>query len=260
MKLVHISDLHFAPKSPDQLVALKRSIVDAAPDILVVTGDLTRNGRRAEFRMADAFLSDLPGAKLIVPGNHDIPVFDPMQRALSPFGRFSAHFGDPNFPVVETPEVLVLGMNTAYGFRIGWDWSLGRVSPRALAHVTDALRARKNGRLAIVACHHPLCPNPTDGQRSATSGGPAAFKALAEAGMDILLHGHLHRAVVREHAGATEICANTALSDRERDGASGFNVIAIESGTWHLAILRWKDGCYDSGDASAGSARISTRL
>ncbi|MBV9990347.1 MAG: metallophosphoesterase [Alphaproteobacteria bacterium] len=261
-KLVHISDLHFAARDADQPAALARSIESVAPDAIVVTGDLTRNGRRAEFDAAGEFLGGLSAPKLVVPGNHDIPVFHPMQRALSPFSRFAAHFGSADLSVQETPDVLIVGMNTAYGYRLGLDWSLGRISARGLARVLDALRTRKAGRLAIVACHHPLCPNPVDGQRSRTSGGPAAFAALAEAGMDILLHGHLHRALVRRHAeGPTEICANTALSDRERDGASGYNAIVAESGNWQLSTVSWRDGVYapDSSRASAGDGRISPR-
>jgi len=271
-RLVHISDLHFAPRSPEQLAALSRSILDAAPDILVVTGDLTRNGRRSEFRTAVEFFGSLPMRKLIVPGNHDIPVFQPLLRVLWPFSRFATAFGDPFFPVLETPDVLIVGMNTAYGVRLGWDWSLGRVSPRSLARVTDNLRTRKAGRLAIVACHHPLCQNPIDGRRSKTSGGAAAFEELAAAGMDILLHGHLHRAVPRRHTigGRTvfEICANTALSDRERDGASGYNVITADAGNWQLSTVGWRDGLYgpnpvslhDSGRLFMDGARISPRI
>jgi len=252
MKLVHISDLHFAPRSADQLAALSQGILAAAPDVLVATGDLTRNGTRAEFRMAAEFFGSLPVRKLIVPGNHDIPVFEPLLRVLSPFRRFASAFGDPFFPIQETPEVLIVGMNTAYGVRLGWDWSLGRVSPRRLTQVVETLRARKAGRLAIVACHHPLCPNPADGRRSITSGGPAAFEQLAAAGMDILLHGHLHRAGTRRHTigrrTVFEICANTALSDRERDGTSGYNVITVDAGSWHLSTVGWRDGLYCRSD------------
>ncbi len=261
-KLVHISDLHFAARRADQPAALARSIESIAPDVVVVTGDLTRNGRRAEFDLAAEFLGRLSAPKLVVPGNHDIPVFDPMQRALSPFSRFAARFGSADFSLRETPDVLIVGMNTAYNFRLGLDWSLGRVSATGLARVIDALRSRKAGRLAVIACHHPLCPNPVDGRRSATAGGPEAFRALAAAGMDILLHGHLHRALVRRHAaGPVEICANTALSDRERDSASGYNAIAVETGTWQLATVSWRDGAYalDSSRGSAEDARISPR-
>lgn len=271
-RLVHVSDLHFAPRSAGQMSALARSIVDTAPDIVVVTGDLTRSGTRAEFAMAAEFFRPLPQRKLIVAGNHDIPVFEPLSRLFSPFGRFERYFGDPFYPVQETPEALILGMNTAYGVRLGLDWSLGQVSPHRLARVVNALRTRKAGRLAIVACHHPLCFDPIDGRRSMTGGGPAAFQELAAAGMDILLHGHLHRAVTRRHTVegrvVFEICANTALSDRERDGASGYNLVTVDAEKWQLSSVGWRDSLYganpanpdDSGHIVADSARISPRL
>jgi len=271
-RLVHVSDLHFPPRHPGQPEALAKSIVDPAPDIVAVTGDLTRNGTRAEFAAAAEFFARLPLRKLVVPGNHDIPVFNPLLRLLAPFSRFDRTFGNPYSPMLETPDVLVVGMNTAYGMRLGLDWSLGRVSPRRLARTVETLRSRKAGRLAIVACHHPLCPNPSDGQRSKTSGGPAAFEALAQAGMDILLHGHLHRAATRRHTvggrAVFEICANTALSDRERGGGSGYNVITVDQGKWQLVTTGWQGGLYDanplnpddSGSIVIDNARISTRL
>jgi len=67
-RIVHISDLHCPAKNPAQPEALIASIRAAAPDIVAVTGDLTRRARRREFVNASELLAALPGAKLVVPG------------------------------------------------------------------------------------------------------------------------------------------------------------------------------------------------
>ncbi len=250
-RIVHLSDLHFPAKDAAQPDALLRSIGEAAPDIVVTTGDLTRRGRRSEFQAAADFLQALPGHKLVVPGNHDVPL-SMLERMNAPFGRFSLHFGGLE-PCEETPDVLVVGLNTAYGIRAAYDWSLGRASAGGVEGVVERLKRKHAGQLALVASHHPLQRTDLDSRRSRTSGGAQAFETLALAGMDILLHGHLHRAMSRcRRIADREVCeigSTTALSDRERDGTSGYNILDIASGVWRLSVVRWQDGRYGEPEA-----------
>ncbi|HEY5046459.1 MAG TPA: metallophosphoesterase [Rhizomicrobium sp.] len=246
-RLVHVSDLHFPARNRAQVDALVESIKQSAPDLIVVTGDLTRAGRDTEFREATDFMAALPGPRLVVPGNHDVPVPGLSDRLCAPFGRFQQHFpsGDP---VLETPDMLVVGMTTAMGIQLGWDWSLGNAGAARVDAVCGILRQKRDSRLAIVACHHPLRPNPLDRRRSRTRGGEKAFDKLAAAGMGLLLHGHLHRATTNcrevNRLQVCEICANTALSDRPRGGSAGYNILDVQQGTWNLTVATWSDGRY----------------
>ncbi len=244
--IAHVSDLHFPAASPHQLVALADSLRALRPDCLVVSGDLTRRGARSEFAAAAKFLESVPGTKLVVPGNHDVPVPGMLARMIAPFARFDRYF--PPGCVAENDEVLIVGLNTAMGTQWQLDWSLGNAVPQRVEAVAQILRTRRGNRLGIVACHHPLRAHPDDPRRSRTRGGEQALGILAEAGMDILLHGHLHRwsvmQVMKGTRRVTEICANTALSDRERHGGSGFNLLSVREGQPLLDRHVWDGQTY----------------
>lgn len=230
------------------------SICDAAPDLVVVSGDLTRRGRDREFRDAIALLAELPGEKLVVPGNHDMPWIHLIERLTRPFARFARWF--PGAPVfLETPDVLVCGLNTVTVRSWNPDWTLGTAPPDRVAPVAEILRQRRKGRLGIVVCHHPLRRHPLDRWRSGTARGTEAFAELAGAGMEVLLHGHLHRTSrMYQRTGTAEvceICANTALSDRERDGPGGYNILDVARGCYQAVSVRWQNRCYTVAEASA---------
>lgn len=248
-RIVHISDLHCPAKNPAQPDALAASIADASPDIVAVTGDLTRRARRREFAIAAALIASLPGEKLVVPGNHDVPLL--RQRFHRPFARFSDAVGVQRL-FLETPDVFLIGLNTAMAASASsLDWSLG-VAPESRITPVAALIAQHRGdRLGIVACHHPLRPHALDPRRSTTARGVVAFDQLARAGMSVLLHGHLHRASKTCLGTACEIAANTALSDRERAGPAGYNIIDIDHGAWQAQSVRWNGSAYALGEAVA---------
>lgn len=246
-RIVHISDLHFPAADGEQPMALAQSISEMRPDLIAVTGDLTRRGRRREFEAVGAFIAALPGSKIMVPGNHDVPML--RDRIRRPFARFQEYFpAQPAF--IETPDAFVVALNTAVGMRLSaWDWSLGDAPLDRVGPVAALLKAQRKGRVAIVACHHPLRPHGFDARRSTTRRGPQAFAELADAGMQILLHGHLHRAsrtcIDVNGAPVCEVCANTALSDRERAGPAGFNILDVEGGNWTLTTARWQNQRYE---------------
>src|SRR3954464_10544929 len=78
--LAHLSDLHFGRVDPAAVEALLRSLEAARPDLVVVSGDFPQSARTGEFRAARAFLDRLPAPTFAVPGNHDLPQWDPLER------------------------------------------------------------------------------------------------------------------------------------------------------------------------------------
>jgi len=243
-RIVHLSDLHCPARNEAQAGALVDSVKAAKPDIVAISGDLTRRGRRREFRVAADLVAQLPGRHLVVPGNHDVPVREIVMR---PFERFAGYFPDQPF-YLETADVFLTGFNSALWSRFG-DWSLGAAPRLRTAPVEALIRERAGGRLAVVICHHPLRPHALDVRRSETARGPEAFAELAAAGMRLLLHGHLHRSSKScvEAVGATvcELCANTALSDRERAGTAGYNIIDVADGDYGVTTAVWTGSAYE---------------
>ena len=74
-----------------------------APDLVVLSGDITQRARRRQFAAARAFIERLSLPVLAVPGNHDIPLFNVFARALNPYGNYKRALGAVLEPVFETP-------------------------------------------------------------------------------------------------------------------------------------------------------------
>ena len=114
--LAHLSDLHFGRVERGVLDALRERLWQVQPDLVVVSGDLTQRARARQFREARAFLDTLPQPQLVVPGNHDVPLYNVLARFLAPlagYRRFVAEDVEPSFV---DEEIAVLGLNTARSF------------------------------------------------------------------------------------------------------------------------------------------------
>jgi 3',5'-cyclic AMP phosphodiesterase CpdA len=223
--LAHLSDLHFGRIEPAALQALRRRVAELAPDLVVVSGDLTQRARARQFRAARAFLDSLPGPRVVVPGNHDVPLFNVFARFLAPlagYRRLIAHELDPRFV---DEEIAVLGLNTARSLT----WKEGAVSDAQLALVREKLCRIEGEVTKVLVTHHPfMFP-----------------ERLRHCGVDLLLAGHLHasRAGHAEH-GMLVVQAGTATSSRTRDGPNAFNVLRIERGWIELEQHVLRDGAF----------------
>ena len=69
--IIHLSDLHFGRVDQALLGPLHDLVHSIAPDVVVVSGDLTQRAKAEQFEEARAFLDTLPGPQIVVPGNHD---------------------------------------------------------------------------------------------------------------------------------------------------------------------------------------------
>ena len=71
--IVHISDFHVGSISfqEDLLLQSVDIINDLAPDVTIMTGDLTENGYYIEMEQAAKYLEMIKSPLMVVPGNHD---------------------------------------------------------------------------------------------------------------------------------------------------------------------------------------------
>src|SRR6266850_3541000 len=86
--IIHLSDLHFGRVDRRIVAPLVAAIDELAPDLVAVSGDFTQRARTREFTEARAFLETLRFPRLVVPGNHDVPLYNVARRFLSPLGRY----------------------------------------------------------------------------------------------------------------------------------------------------------------------------
>src|SRR6187200_548492 len=87
-RIVHLSDVHFGRTDPKVVAAVVDLVRRVDPHLVAISGDLTQRARGWQFREARAFLDALPCPQLVVPGNHDVPLYDVARRFLDPLGNY----------------------------------------------------------------------------------------------------------------------------------------------------------------------------
>jgi hypothetical protein len=166
----------FGTERPRVAEALRAFAEAVAPDLIVVSGDVTQRARPAEFAAAADFLARLPACpRLVVPGNHDLPLFDLWSRLWAPHGGFRRCFGDERMPVLTLPGLLVVGVDSTRR----WRHKQGALASAQIEAVSRRLRRARPGQLRVVVVHHPLDvadaadeANIVRGAREAVAPGP----------------------------------------------------------------------------------------
>src|SRR4051794_41016311 len=219
--IAHISDLHFGRHDPAIAEDLLTSIAETAPDLVVASGDFTQRALKAEFAEARRFLDRTSAPKLVIPGNHDVPLYDLFARMVTPFAhfhRYVAPVGEVSSSYTDE-EIAVLGINTARRLTR----KNGRVSLAQMDEVRRVFGQAPADRFKILVSHHPIgVPSGSAALDLAGRSGPA-LAAIAEAGVHVLLSGHHHRAASGEIAEVAPpggsvliVHAGTAVSTRTR--------------------------------------------
>jgi 3',5'-cyclic AMP phosphodiesterase CpdA len=242
--VVHLSDLHFGRVDPALLAPLRDAVHGVHPDLLVVSGDFTQRARRRQFAQAAAFLRTLPGPQLLVPGNHDVPLYDVARRFLAPLQRFRRSIEPEAFPYYEDAEIAAIGINTARSLT----FKGGRINREQVAEVERRFRGLPEPVTRIVVSHHPFdLPDEAD-PGDLVGRADMAMRAFAGCGVDVFLSGHLHAT----HAGNTArryriegyaalvVQAGTATSTRGRGEANAFNVLRIGLRSLGLETWSWR--------------------
>ncbi|MFI0397234.1 metallophosphoesterase family protein [Paracoccus jiaweipingae] len=226
-RIVHLSDLHFGFHRAALVDALLARIAAARADLVVVTGDLTHRGTAAQYQAAAAFLRQISAPVLAVPGNHDMPAFDPLTRLRDPLMHWRHHIAADPAPLRDVGQLRVIGLNSADP----WAWQRGRIRAADRARV---LRAQAQGVTNLIALHHPLQHRPGI-DKSLARGARRLLAGLDDGGRHVVLTGHLHLWSAGAFLppappggpgrGVLQIQAGTALCARPGDRQNEFCVI-----------------------------------
>lgn len=229
--LFHASDLHFGVEDPAALDWFAERVADEAPDAVVITGDLTMRARSSEFAAAQAWLSQLGAPVLIEPGNHDLPYFNPVKRMMRPYSRVMK-LQEQVQRGIDFPDVHLASLRTTARAQWRLNWSKGRVSHRALHSAVTGLRQSAQDAYRIVLAHHPLI-EPATRTSARTVRGRSALEAVAAAGAQAVLSGHVHDPFdieVSTAAGPVRLIGAGTLSERVRATRPSFNRLTIDGG------------------------------
>lgn len=202
---------------------LVRDIRAQEPDHVILSGDLTNLAFPAEFELVRGLLEQLhlpPSDVTVVPGNHDYYTRGSAQQ--DHFGRIMAPYlggdeqpGPGPYPLLRLRgELAVVALNSAHPTPPLMAY--GTVGARQMEQARQLLAGERcRGRFRLVVLHHP--PHRAHVRWTARLVDRRAFVAmLGRVGADLVVHGHLHRPLLRQ-----------------LDGPVGpIPVIGVGSGTW----------------------------
>ncbi|MBQ4386694.1 MAG: metallophosphoesterase [Prevotella sp.] len=212
----------------EQIEALKVM----APDLLLVTGDLTKDGERASHEYVVARLGELPATTkvLVIPGNHDrgtttAKIYDGASATNAPvygdadFAAAYAAYGygadsrrdeaSLSYACEPLPGLVVIGIDSKNGALAGTtvDWVCG-----------EAAQARTAGKQVIAMMHHALIPHITNAENFVSTAVIDDYDHLRqrfiEAGIKVVFTGHFHVSDIAKDY-------NNELTDSIYDVATG---------------------------------------
>lgn len=232
-RIVHLSDIHFG--TVDEAVAERaiEKINELTPDVVVISGDLTQRARTREFIDARAFLDKLPQPQIVVPGNHDVPLYNVYDRFFRGLGKYKRYITDDLTPTFVDGEIAVVGINSARSLTIKG----GRVNQAQVEFIRTTLCELSDDILKVIVTHHPFDVPEGHDHNDVVGRAKLVFPALAECGADVFLSGHLHvsniettakRYNIGEGRNAIVVQAGTAMSGRVRGESHSFNVLEFD--------------------------------
>jgi 3',5'-cyclic AMP phosphodiesterase CpdA len=196
LTILHISDLHFGPP---YRADVGQALLDIAPslgaDLLVASGDFTQRAKPQEFAAARQFLDQLPKLPtVVVPGNHDIPLYRFGERLRAPYANYRQHISDELDTVLRTDAAVIVALNTTAPLRAITN---GCIKRWQLDYCRRAFADAPAGAVKIVVAHHHFAPAPDyDSRSDAMRGAKEALDQFTLSGVEMILGGHLHRAYI----------------------------------------------------------------
>ncbi|MFN2615609.1 MAG: metallophosphoesterase [Thermoleophilaceae bacterium] len=224
--IAQLSDLHCgAPYFQPSL--LERAIVEVnelAPDLVIVSGDLTADGLSGEYELAREYLDRIAcDRKIVIPGNHD-------SRNVG-YVHFEELFGERRAELHEGGVSIVAVDSTEPDLDHGvigrgrYEWIRERFSSQ-------------EAFLRIFVLHHHLLPVPGTGrERNVVHDAGDTLECLQGAGVHLVLSGHKHVPYAWRLENLFVVSAGTVSTIRLRGKTKPcYNV--IEAGPERVTVWR----------------------
>lgn len=240
--VLQVSDPHFGCEVGPVLEALVALSARLSPDLLVLSGDLTQRARAVQFDAARAFVDRLAvPARVAIPGNHDIALWNVFARAFAPYAGYRRAFGDVLEPVHDGDDLLVVCLKTTRRYRhVDGELSRAQVERAALRFMSA-----RRGQLRVAVVHQPVAILDPDDEKNLLHGRDLAVRRWAEAGCDLVVGGHIHLPYLvplgTRYASLPRemwaLQAGTSVSSRLRRGApNSVNVVRTGAALDALAV------------------------
>jgi Icc protein len=223
--IVQLSDLHcgtqfFLPNLLERAIA---EVNELAPDVVVVSGDLTTHGFKDEYALAKRYLDTIECESIVViPGNHD-------SRNVG-YVHFEDLFGARN-SVLRLGGVVIVAVDSTEP-----DLDNGQIGRGRYRWIEEQFAEPSDMRVFVL--HHHLLPVPGTGrERNIVNDAGDAIETLQRAGVDLVLCGHKHVPYAWQLESLFIVNAGTVSSSRLRgNGRPCYNVVEVD-GT-HVDVFR----------------------
>jgi 3',5'-cyclic AMP phosphodiesterase CpdA len=235
--VVQLSDLHYGKPFQYSLEPILLSEIKAlAPDMVILSGDLTQRALKRQYQQAQAFLERLPRPYLVIPGNHDVPIYNVFARLFRPLANYKAHIRSKVDMVVRTEGLVALGLNSAYG----WTNDGGRLTKEQLTMAQETFAQEPGPEMKILVTHHHFVCPPGVHQSPLPE---ALLSRFREWGVELVLTGHTHLThVVQRPDGLVLLQSGTATATRWKKlkkRVNSFNVLSISAQEINIQIREY---------------------
>lgn len=198
MLIAHLSDPHIklpgrlAYRKVDTAAMLSECVaainrLDPAPDLVVITGDLTDIGSPEEYAYLKELLAPLVAPLIVIPGNHDER--DAMRAAFAD-GGYLPPSGFLNF-AVERGGLRIVGLDTVIPGQGG-----GELCAQRLAWLDRTLNEDRDTPTLLMMHHPPFETGIGHMDRIGLRGRESFAEIMARhPQVELVLCGHLHRTI-----------------------------------------------------------------
>jgi 3',5'-cyclic AMP phosphodiesterase CpdA len=194
LTLLHISDLHFGPPFVPQVGdALLRIAPTLNPDCTIISGDLTQRATEQQFIAARDYLQHLPTPQVVIPGNHDVPLYRIVERLFRPHDLYRKHINPALDHITRIDNAIIVALDSTAPRRA---ISNGRITRAQLDMAGRALADAPPDALRIIVSHHHFAPAPDYEQDQVLPNAQRALEYFLDLNVDLILGGHLHRAYI----------------------------------------------------------------
>ena len=225
-----------------------RQVPSLSPDVIVVSGDLTQRAKRQQFEEARQFFDrfgDIP--MLIIPGNHDVPLWRVAERLANPHGLYREIICPDLNPVLEVGNTVLVGLDSTAPRR---SISNGRLDLAQLRHSAEVFSRVAPEKVRIVVAHHQFAPGHDKVMDVPMPRAKRAIEYFVEHRVEMILGGHLHRSYIgnsldfypghRRDRGVVIVQCGTTTSRRGKGRERDENTLnLIEIGEDTLAIYHY---------------------
>ena len=265
VRILQVSDLHTGTiEEPEVEGDLRRLVEDAEPELVVASGDLTHRNKPEQHARAERFLRSFERPLLVIPGNHDIPVWPP-RRFTATFDAFLRVWPETE-PVYRSERIVACGLNSVRP----WKQQGGALRRSQIDHVAHTFREAPEGALRLVALHHQLIGAPWRTRKRTIANRSSVLGGLVDAGAELIVSGHVHQSSIGERrefevlAASTPVHATTVAiapglgqpRPKRRGEARGLHLYEAEERSLRVLTYAWAPGV---GEGLGSWAQIADR-